>query len=108
MAALRMLAESRGHLVIVAPPGFGKSSTLRHLERSSRTLGLRTARYPVPAQADSPDIVIVDDAHLLPARDLAVLGNGLGSSSRIIAAVGPVPPDGSSGEVIDRLMSTGT
>ncbi|HEU5000133.1 MAG TPA: helix-turn-helix transcriptional regulator [Lapillicoccus sp.] len=108
LSALQILAEGRGHLLLVAPTGFGKSHTLRHLERSSRTLGLRTSRYPLPAGAEPPDVVLVDDAHLLPARELAVLGNGLGSAARIIAAVEPAPGDGSFGEVLDRLAANGT
>jgi hypothetical protein len=108
LSALQILAEGRGHLLLVAPTGFGKSHTLRHLERSSRTLGLRTSRYPLPAGAEPPDVVLVDDAHLLPARELAVLGNGLGSAARIVAAVEPAPGDGSFGEVLDRLAANGT
>ncbi|HEU4332727.1 MAG TPA: LuxR C-terminal-related transcriptional regulator [Lapillicoccus sp.] len=108
LSALQILAEGRGHLLLVGPTGFGKSHTLRHLERSSRTLGLRTHRYPLPAGAEPPDVVLVDDAHLLPARELAVLGNGLGSAARIVAAVEPAPAEGSFGEVLDRLAAAGT
>jgi DNA-binding CsgD family transcriptional regulator len=108
VSALRLLAEGRGHVLLVAPTGFGKTSTLRHLERSGRTLGLTTERYPVAAGTDLPDVVLVDDAHLLPARELAVLGNGLASGSRVVAAVEPPPGDGSFGEVLDRIAAAGT
>ena len=108
VSALRVLAEGRGHLLLVAPTGFGKTSTLRHLERSSHTLGLTTERYPVAAGTDLPDIVLVDDAHLLPARELGVHGNGVASGSRVVAAVEPPPGDGSFGEVLDRIAAAGT
>jgi DNA-binding CsgD family transcriptional regulator len=108
VSALRMLADGRGHVLLVAPAGFGKTSTLRHLERSSRTLGLRTERYPVAAGTDRPDVVVVDDAHLLPAGELAVLGNRLASQSRVVAAVEPPPGDGSFGEALDRIAAAGT
>ena len=108
VSALRVLADGRGHVLLVAPTGFGKTSTLRHLERSGRTLGLTTERYPLAAGTDLPDVVIVDDAHLLPARELAVLGNGLASGSRLVAAVEPPPGDGSFGEVLDRIAAAGT
>jgi hypothetical protein len=107
-SALRLLAEGRGHVLLVAPAGFGKSTTLRHLERSGRTLGLRTQRYPVATGSDAPDVVLVDDAHLLPAQDLAVLGNSLASTPRVVAAVEPPVGDGSFGEVLDRLAGSGT
>ena len=108
MTALRVLADGRGHVLLVAPAGFGKTSTLRHLERSGRTLGLTTERYPVAAGTDRPDIVLVDDAHLLPARELAVLGNGLASGARLVAAVEPPPGGGSFGEILDRIAAAGT
>jgi DNA-binding CsgD family transcriptional regulator len=107
-SALRLLAEGRGHVLLVAPAGFGKSTTLRHLERSGRTLGLRTERYPVATGSDAPDVVLVDDAHLLPAQELAVLGNSLASTPRVVAAVEPAVGDGSFGEVLDRLAGSGT
>jgi DNA-binding CsgD family transcriptional regulator len=106
--ALRLLAVGRGHILLVAPAGFGKSTTLRHLERTGRTLGLRTQRYPVAPGSDTPDVVLVDDAHLLPSRELAVLGNGQESAPRVVAAVEPPVGDGSFGEALDRLAGSGT
>ena len=107
-SALRLLAEGRGHVLLVAPAGFGKSTTLRHLERSGRTLGLRTQRYPLAPGSDTPDVVLVDDAHLLPSRELAVLGHGVASAPRVVVAVEPPPGDGSFGEALDRLAGAGT
>jgi DNA-binding CsgD family transcriptional regulator len=107
-SALRLLAEGRGHILLVAPAGFGKSTTLRHLERSGRTVGLRTQRYPVAPGSDTPDVLIVDDAHLLPSRELAVLGNGVASTPRVVAAVEPPVGDGLFGEALDRLAGAGT
>jgi DNA-binding CsgD family transcriptional regulator len=106
--ALRLLAEGRGHVLLVAPAGFGKSTTLRHLERGSLTLGLRIQRYPVAAGSDAPDLVLVDDAHLLPSRELAVLGTGVAAASRVVAAVEPPGGNGSFGEALDRLAGAGT
>jgi DNA-binding CsgD family transcriptional regulator len=107
-SALRLLADGRGHVLLVAPAGFGKSTTLRHLERSARALGLRTQHYPVAAGSHAPDVVLVDDAHLLPSRELAVLGNGVAAASRVVAAVEPPGGNGSFGEALDRLADAGT
>ena len=54
---MRVRADGRGHLLLVAPNGFGKTSTLRHLERSGRTLGLTTEHYPVAVGTALPAAV---------------------------------------------------
>jgi len=104
--ALELLARGRGHIVLVAPDGYGKSSALRQLERGARALGLRLHRYAPGGGPDHPDVVVVDDAHLLPADELKRLGAMAHAGSRVLAAVRP-PHGGSFGTGLGELADSG-
>ena len=119
--ALELLARGHGHIVLIAPAGYGKSSALRQLERAGHSVGLRLQRYAVgeardrhdrhdrpdrPDRHDHPDVVVVDDAHLLPADGLQRLTAMAQAGTRVLAAATP-PPGGSFGPGLGPLVEGG-
>ena len=105
--ALALLAHGRGHIVLMAPAGYGKTSALQQLERGGQTLGLRLHRYAPEDPHHQPDVVVVDDAHLLPADAVHRLTALAHSGTRVLAAAKPPPPGGSLGPGLEQLADSG-
>lgn len=105
--ALELLAHGRGHIVLMAPAGYGKSSALRQLERGGQTLGLRLHRFAPEGGHDRPDVVVVDDAHLLPAEAFQGLTELAHTGTRVLATAKPPPPGASLGPGLEQLADSG-
>ena len=105
--ALELLARGRGHIVVMAPAGYGKTTALRQLERGGRTLGLRLHRDAPEEGLDHRDVVVVDDAHLLPLEALHRLTALANAGTRVLAATKPPPPGSALGPGLGVLAEAG-
>ncbi|GAB1516773.1 helix-turn-helix transcriptional regulator [Actinophytocola sp. KF-1] len=90
-----LAADTRAHVSVVAPGGYGKTTLLHHI---GATLGAPV--HSGPFDQVTGDVLLVDDAHLLDDADLALL-RAAATRTRLVVAARPWPRPAALAEVLD-------
>ncbi|MBB4904305.1 helix-turn-helix transcriptional regulator [Actinophytocola algeriensis] len=90
-----LATDQRGHVSVVAPGGYGKTTLLHHL---AAVLGAAVHTGPFDQVTD--DVLVVDDAHLLDDADLAQLRDAA-ARTRLVVAARPWPRPAALAELLD-------
>ena len=90
-----LAADTRAHVSVVAPGGYGKTTLLHHI---GATLGATV--HSGPFDQVTGDVLLVDDAHLLDDADLALLRDAA-TRTRLVVAARPWPRPAALAELLD-------
>ncbi|MFI7675626.1 LuxR C-terminal-related transcriptional regulator [Actinophytocola sp. NPDC049390] len=90
-----LAADTRAHVSVVAPGGYGKTTLLHHI---ATTLGVSV--HTGPFHQVTGEVVLVDDAHLLDDADLAALRE-TATRTRLVVAARPWPRPRALAELLD-------
>jgi DNA-binding CsgD family transcriptional regulator len=97
-------ARTGVRLAVLAPAGYGKSTLLDHLARECDRTGREAVRFRPGGTVPPGALVLVDDAHQLPAAGLAELVDlAEGEQAGLVVAARPWPRPAGLHEVLRAL-----